>query len=199
MLLVLIKEIIQCEFESGLQIFIYVVDQYDFFVVIVVVMDQFNLSIQDVWIIIFISQFIFDIYIVFDVDGDFIGNNLECIVEICEGFIDVLKNFDDYLIIIQCWVLCQFKYFVFVLQVIIFIDVLCQVLVFEVIVFDCLGLLVWIGGIFLDFDLLVQNVKIVIFGECVEDVFYIIDVCNQLFVDFDLCKCLQVVLVEQLL
>lgn len=77
-------------------------------------------------------------------------------------------------------------------------DALRQVSVLEVIAPDRPGLLARIGGIFLDFDLSVQNAKIATLGERVEDVFYITDARNQPLADPDLCKRLQAALVEQL-
>ena len=196
--LVLIKETTQREFESGSQIFIYAADQHDFFAVTVAAMDQLNLSIQDARIITSTSQFTLDTYIVLDADGDSIGNNPERIAEIREGLIDALKNPDDYPTIIQRRVPRQLKHFAFAPQVTISTDALRQVSVLEVIAPDRPGLLARIGGIFLDFDLSVQNAKIATLGERVEDVFYITDARNQPLADPDLCKRLQAALVEQL-
>ena len=135
---------------------------------------------------------------VLDADGDSIGNNPERIAEIREGLIDALKNPDDYPTIIQRRVPRQLKHFAFAPQVTISTDALRQVSVLEVIAPDRPGLLARIGGIFLDFDLSVQNAKIATLGERVEDVFYITDARNQPLADPDLCKRLQAALVEQL-
>ncbi|MHA5861857.1 ACT domain-containing protein, partial [Pseudomonas aeruginosa] len=115
-----------------------------------------------------------------------------------EGLIDALKNPDDYPTIIQRRVPRQLKHFAFAPQVTISTDALRQVSVLEVIAPDRPGLLARIGGIFLDFDLSVQNAKIATLGERVEDVFYITDARNQPLADPDLCKRLQAALVEQL-
>nr|BAA75913.1 uridylyl transferase [Pseudomonas aeruginosa PAO1] len=131
-------------------------------------------------------------------DGDSIGNNPERIAEIREGLIDALKNPDDYPTIIQRRVPRQLKHFAFAPQVTISTDAVRQVSVLEVIAPDRPGLLARIGGIFLDFDLSVQNAKIATLGERVEDVFYITDARNQPLADPDLCKRLQAALVEQL-
>ncbi len=196
--LVLIKETTQREFESGSQIFIYAADQHDFFAVTVAAMDQLNLSIQDARIITSTSQFTLDTYIVLDADGDSIGNNPERIAEIREGLIDALKNPDDYPTIIQRRVPAPAQ----ALRLRPAGDHLhrraAPGLGARSHRPDRPGLLARIGGIFLDFDLSVQNAKIATLGERVEDVFYITDARNQPLADPDLCKRLQAALVEQL-
>jgi [protein-PII] uridylyltransferase len=59
-------------------------------------------------------------------------------------------------------------------------------------------LLARIGGIFLEFDLSLQNAKIATLGERVEDVFFITDADNQPLSDPQLCSRLQDAIVEQL-
>ena len=66
----------------------------------------------------------------------------------------------------------------------------------EVIAPDRPGLLARIGGLFLDFDLSVQNAKIATLGERVEDVFFVTDAQNQPLSDPELCKRIQTALVD---
>jgi [protein-PII] uridylyltransferase len=60
------------------------------------------------------------------------------------------------------------------------------------------GLLARVGGIFLDFDLSVQNAKIATLGERVEDVFYVTDAQGQPLSDPKLCEQLQQALIKNL-
>ena len=196
--LVLIKETTQREFEGGTQIFIYAPDQHDFFAVTVAAMDQLNLSIQDARILTSTSQFTLDTYVVLDVDGGSIGDDPERIEEIRQGLIDALKNPDDYRTIIQRRVPRQLKSFAFAPQVTIHTDALRPLSVIEVIAPDRPGLLARIGQIFLDFDLSVQNAKIVTLGERVEDVFFVTDAHSQPLADPELCARLQDSIVRQL-
>ncbi|KAF1051436.1 MAG: Bifunctional uridylyltransferase/uridylyl-removing enzyme [Stenotrophomonas maltophilia] len=196
--LVLIKETTQREFEGGTQIFIYAADQHDIFAVTVAAMDQLNLNIQDARIITSTSLFTLDTYIVLDADGGSIGEQPERISEIRQGLVDALKNPDDYPTIIQRRVPRQLKHFAFAPVVTISTDATRQVSVLEVTAPDRPGLLARIGGLFLDFDLSVQNAKIATLGERVEDVFYVTDAHNQPLSNPDLCKRVQSALVEQL-
>jgi [protein-PII] uridylyltransferase len=72
------------------------------------------------------------------------------------------------------------------------------VTVIELVAPDRPGLLAKIGGIFLDFDLSLQNAKIATLGERVEDVFFVTDANNQPLSDPELCKRLQDTIIEQL-
>ncbi|MDL2425305.1 ACT domain-containing protein, partial [Pseudomonas sp. BAgro211] len=76
-------------------------------------------------------------------------------------------------------------------QVTISTDAARQVSVLEVTAPDRPGLLARIGGLFLDFDLSVQNAKIATLGERVEDVFFVTDAHNQPLSDPELCKRIQ--------
>ncbi|OQR35069.1 [protein-PII] uridylyltransferase [Pseudomonas sp. T] len=194
--LVLIKETAQREFEGGTQIFIYAGDQHDFFAVTVAAMDQLNLNIQDARIITSTSLFTLDTYIVLDADGGSIGNNPSRVEEIREGLVNALKDPDEYPTIIQRRVPRQLKHFAFNPQVTISTDAARQVSVLEVTAPDRPGLLARIGGLFLDFDLSVQNAKIATLGERVEDVFFVTDAHNQPLSDPELCKRIQTALVD---
>ena len=60
------------------------------------------------------------------------------------------------------------------------------------------GLLARMGRIFLDFDISVQNAKIVTLGERVDDVFVITDANNQALSDPQLCERLQQTIIDTL-
>lgn len=199
-LLVLIceLEISSGNLEGGLQIFIYMLDICNLFVVMVNVLDSFGLIIMDVCIIISVDGFSLDIYIVFDENGMFIGNDWLCIEYICKMFIEMFKQLENFGIIVSCCMLCCYKYFDVFIQVMISNDIVNDCLVVEVYILDWFGLLVYIGCIFVCFELLVQNVCIVILGEKVEDVFFVIDLEGQLVFDLELCQCLQVMFKQEL-
>lgn len=92
----------------------------------------------------------------------------------------------------------QLKHFAFAPQVTISNDAQRPVTVLELSAPDRPGLLARIGGIFLEFDLSLQNAKIATLGERVEDVFFITDADNQPLSDPQLCLRLQAAIVEQL-
>ncbi|MCJ8169745.1 [protein-PII] uridylyltransferase [Atopomonas sediminilitoris] len=196
--LVLTRETTQRQFEGATQIFIYAPDQHDFFAVSVAAMDQLNLSIQDARIITSTSQFTLDTYIVLNADGEPLDNDATRLRQIREGLVAALKNPDDYPEIIQRRTPRQLKQFAFKPQVTIHNDAARHVSVLELLAPDRPGLLARIGGIFLDFDLSLQNAKIVTLGERVEDVFFVTDANNQPLADPDLCQRLSDAIVTQL-
>ncbi|WP_304639359.1 [protein-PII] uridylyltransferase [Pseudomonas sp.] len=196
--LVLIKETAQREFEGATQIFIYTPEQHDLFAVTVAAMDQLNLSIQDARIITSTSRFSLDTYIVLDADGASIGDNPERIRQIKQGLIEALSDPDSYPSIIQRRVPRQLKHFAFSPEVTIFNDHEGQHTILELSAPDRPGLLARMGKIFLDFDISVQNAKIVTLGERVDDVFVLTDANNQPLSDPDLCERLQQTIVRKL-
>ncbi|RHW21643.1 [protein-PII] uridylyltransferase [Pseudomonas jilinensis] len=196
--LVLIKETAQREFEGATQVFIYTPDQNDLFAATVAAMDQLNLSIQDARIITSTSRFSLDTYIVLDADGGSIGDNPERIRQIKQGLIEALSNPDDYPAIIQRRVPRQLKHFAFPPEVTIFNDPAGQHTILELSAPDRPGLLARMGRIFLDFDISVQNAKIVTLGERVDDVFVLTGADNQALSDPQLCQRLQQTIVATL-
>jgi [protein-PII] uridylyltransferase len=196
--LILIKETTQREFEGGTQIFIYAQDQHDFFAVTVAAMDQLNLSIQDARIITSTSQFTLDTYIVLDADGGSIGNHPARIQQIRSGLTQALRTPEEYPNIINRRVPRQLKHFTFSPQVNIYTDAQRAVSLIEITAPDRPGLLARVGGIFLDFDLSVQNAKIATLGERVEDVFYVTDAQGHPLSDPKLCAQLQQALIKNL-
>lgn len=189
--LVLLRETAQREFEGATQIFIYTPEQNDLFAVTAAAMDQLNLNIQDARIITSTSRFSLDTYIVLDADGGSIGDNPERIRQIKQGLVQALANPDDYPAIIQRRVPRQLKHFAFEPEVTIFNDHSGQHTILELTAPDRPGLLARMGKIFLDFDISVQNAKIVTLGERVDDVFVLTDANNQPLSDPELCKRLQ--------
>ena len=196
--LVLIKETAQREFEGATQIFIYTPEQNDLFAATVSAMDQLNLSIQDARIITSTSQFSLDTYIVLDSDGGSIGENPERIRQIKQGLVDALSDPDAYPSIIQRRVPRQLKHFAFAPEVTIFNDPSGLHTILELSAPDRPGLLARMGRIFLDFDISVQNAKIVTLGERVDDVFVITDANNQALSDPQLCERLQQTIIDTL-
>ncbi|QJD60973.1 [protein-PII] uridylyltransferase [Pseudomonas sp. gcc21] len=196
--LVLIKETAQREFEGATQIFIYTPEQNDLFAVTVAAMDQLNLSIQDARVITSTGRFSLDNYIVLDADGESIGDNPERIKQIKRGLVDALSDPDSYPSIIQRRVARQLKHFAFPPEVTIFNDHGGQHTILELSAPDRPGLLARMGKIFLDFDISVQNAKIVTLGERVDDVFVLTDANNEPLSDPDLCASLQSTIVETL-
>lgn len=196
--LVLIKETAQREFEGATQIFIYTPEQNDLFAVTVAAMDQLNLSIQDARVITSTGRFSLDNYIVLDADGESIGDNPERIRQIKSGLIEALSDPDSYPSIIQRRVARQLKHFAFPPEVTIFNDHGGQHTILELSAPDRPGLLARMGKIFLDFDISVQNAKIVTLGERVDDVFVLTDANNEPLSDPDLCARLQATIVETL-
>ncbi|TVP87216.1 MAG: [protein-PII] uridylyltransferase, partial [Pseudomonadaceae bacterium] len=189
--LVLIKETAQREFEGATQVFIYTPDQHDLFAATVAAMDQLNLSIQDARIITSTSRFSLDTYIVLDADGSSIGDNPERIRQVKEGLTEALSNPDEYPNIIQRRVPRQLKHFAFPPEVNIFNDPAGQHTILELSAPDRPGLLARMGHIFLEFDISIQNAKIVTLGERVDDVFVLTDADNQALSDPELCQRLQ--------
>lgn len=196
--LVLIKETAQREFEGATQIFIYTPEQHDLFAVTVAAMDQLNLSIQDARVITTTSRFSLDTYIVLDADGGSIGDNPKRTREIKRGLIDVLSDPDAYPAIIQRRVPRQLKHFSFEPEVTISTDHEGQHTILELSAPDRPGLLAKMGKIFLDYDISVQNAKIVTLGERVDDVFVITDAQDEPLSDPQLCARLQRTIIETL-
>lgn len=196
--LVMLRETAQREFEGATQIFIYTPEQNDLFAVTAAAMDQLNLNIQDARIITSTSRFSLDTYIVLDADGGSIGDNPERIRQIKHGLIEALSDPDDYPAIIQRRVPRQLKHFAFDPEVTIFNDHGGQHTILELTAPDRPGLLARMGKIFLDFDISVQNAKIVTLGERVDDVFVLTDANNQPLSDPQLCQRLQNTIVKTL-
>lgn len=196
--LVLIKETAQREFEGATQIFIYTPGQHDLFAVTVAAMDQLNLSIQDAHVITTTNKFSLDTYIVLDADGGSIGDNPERTREIKRSLIDALSDPDAYPSIIQRRVPRQLKHFAFEPEVTIFTDHEGQHTILELSAPDRPGLLAKMGKIFLDYDISVQNAKIVTLGERVDDVFVITDANDEPLSDPQLCLRLQRTIIETL-
>ncbi|SDR80820.1 UTP--GlnB (protein PII) uridylyltransferase, GlnD [Halopseudomonas litoralis] len=196
--LVLIKETAQREFEGATQIFLYTPEQHDQFAVTAAAMDQLNLSIQDARIITTSNRFSLDTYIVLDADGGPIGDNPERIREIKRGLLEALSDPDAYPAIIQRRVPRQLKHFAFDPEVTIFTDHSAQHTILELSAPDRPGLLAKMGKIFLDFDISVQNARIVTLGERVDDVFVITDADNQPLSDPLLCERLQNTIIRTL-
>ncbi|WP_373185518.1 [protein-PII] uridylyltransferase [Halopseudomonas sp.] len=196
--LVLIKETAQREFEGATQIFIYTPEQHDLFAVTVAAMDQLNLSIQDARIITSTNRFSLDTYIVLDADGSSIGDSPERIRQIKRDLMDALADPDAYPSIIQRLVPRQLKHFSFAPEVTIFNAPERQHTILELSAPDRPGLLARMGRILLDFDINVQNAKIVTLGERVDDVFVLTDANNQALSDPELCRRLQNTIVETL-
>ncbi|PKM31195.1 MAG: [protein-PII] uridylyltransferase [Gammaproteobacteria bacterium HGW-Gammaproteobacteria-11] len=196
--LVLIKETAQREFEGATQIFIYTPEQHDLFAVTVAAMDQLNLSIQDARIITSTNRFSLDTYIVLDADGSSIGDNPERIRQIKQNLVEALHDPDAYPAIIQRRVPRQLKHFSFAPEVNIFNAPDGQHTILELSAPDRPGLLARMGRILLDFDISVQNAKIVTLGERVDDVFVLTDGKNQALSDPDLCQRLQQTIIETL-
>ncbi|MEJ6655830.1 MAG: ACT domain-containing protein, partial [Pseudomonas sp.] len=196
--LVLIKETAQREFEGATQIFLYTPEQHDQFAVTAAAMDQLNLSIQDARIITTSNRFSLDTYIVLDADGGPIGDNPERIREIKRGLLEALSDPDAYPAIIQRRVPRQLKHFAFDPEVTIFTDHGGQHTILELSAPDRPGLLAKMGKIFLDYDISVQNARIVTLGERVDDVFVITDADNQPLSDPLLCERLQNTIIRTL-
>ncbi|MEH6687483.1 MAG: [protein-PII] uridylyltransferase [Halopseudomonas sabulinigri] len=196
--LVLIKETAQREFEGATQIFIFTPEQNDLFAATVSAMDQLNLSIQDARIISSTSQFSLDTYIVLDSDGGSIGDNPERIRQIKHELLEALSDPDAFPTIIQRLVPRQLKHFAFAPEVTIFNDPNGQHTILELSAPDRPGLLARMGRILLDFDISVQNAKIVTLGERVDDVFVLTDADNQALSDPALCERLQQNIIDTL-
>lgn len=196
--LVLIRETAQREFEGATQVFIYTPDQNDLFAATVAAMDQLNLSIQDARIITSTSRFSLDTYIVLDADGDSIGDDPQRIRQIRQSLTEALANPDEYPAIIQRRVPRQLKHFAFPAEVNIFNDPQGLHTILELSAPDRPGLLARMGRIFLDFDISVQNAKIVTLGERVDDVFVLTDADNQALSDPELCRRLRETIISTL-
>ena len=195
--LVLIKETAQREFEGATQIFLYTSEQHDLFAVTVAAMDQLNLSIQDARVIA-TNNINLGTYIVLDADGGPIGDNPERIREIKSELSEVLSDSEIHPSIIQRRVPRQLKHFAFAPEVTIFTDHGGQHTTLELSAPDRPGLLAKMGKIFLDFDISVQNARIVTLGERVDDVFVLTDADNQPLSDPQLCQRLQNTIIRTL-
>ena len=195
--LVLIKETAQREFEGATQIFLYTSEQHDLFAVTVAAMDQLNLSIQDARVIA-TNNINLGTYIVLDADGGPIGDNPGRIREIKRELSEVLSDPEIHPSIIQRRVPRQLKHFAFAPEVTIFTDHSGQHTTLELSAPDRPGLLAKMGKIFLDFDISVQNARIVTLGERVDDVFVLTDADNQPLSDPQLCQRLQSTIIRTL-
>ncbi|NLY59649.1 MAG: [protein-PII] uridylyltransferase, partial [Gammaproteobacteria bacterium] len=195
--LVLIKETAQREFEGATQIFLYTPEQHDLFAVTAAAMDQLNLSIQDARVIT-ANRINLGTYIVLDADGGPIGDNPERIREIKRALNEALSDPDAYPSIIQRRVPRQLKHFAFAPEVTISTDHGGQHTILELSAPDRPGLLAKMGKIFLDFDISVQNARIVTLGERVDDVFLLTDADNQPLSDPQLCQRLQNTIIRTL-
>lgn len=80
------------------------------------------------------------------------------------------------------------KVFNIFFEVVISNDLEYEYMVMELVVLDCLGLLVEVGCIFFEYNVLIYSVCIVMLGEWVEDVFFISDVDGNMIQDLDLCE-----------
>lgn len=196
--LVLIRDVTTREFEGGTQIFIYAPDQHDFFAVTVAVMDQLNLNIHDARIMTSTSRFTLDTYIVLDVDGQPIGQDLERVEKINARLTQALRHPDGYSTLIQRRVPRQLKHFSFAPRITISNDAQGSQTIIELVAPDRPGLLARVGQLFKDFNLSLHNAKISTMGERVEDVFFVTDANQQPLSDPALCQRLQHALIEQL-
>ncbi len=195
--LVLVKETAQGEYEGATQIFLYTPEQHDLFAVTAAAMDQLNLSIQDARVIT-ANHINLGTYIVLDADGGPIGDNPGRIREIKSELSEALSDPDAYPAIIQRRVPRQLKHFAFAPEVTIFTDHGGQHTILELSAPDRPGLLAKMGKIFLDFDISVQNARIVTLGERVDDVFVLTDADNQPLSDPQLCQRLQSTIIRTL-
>ena len=195
--LVLIKETAQREYEGATQIFLYTSEPHELFAVTAAAMDQLNLSIQDARVLT-TNNINLGTYIVLDADGGPIGDNPERIREIKRALREALSDPDTYPATIQRRVPRQLKHFAFAPEVTIFTDHGGQHTTLELSAPDRPGLLAKMGKIFLDFDISVQNARIVTLGERVDDVFVLTNADNQPLSDPQLCERLQNTIIRTL-
>ena len=133
-----------------------------------------------------------------DSDGGSIGDNPERIRQIKHELLEALSDPDAFPTIIQRLVPRQLKHFAFAPEVTIFNDPNGQHTILELSAPDRPGLLARMGRILLDFDISVQNAKIVTLGERVDDVFVLTDADNQALSDPALCERLQQNIIDTL-
>lgn len=125
---------------------------------------------------------IFDIFEVMLADSFVDGDVLWLEVVLC----DVLVG-DLFWLCFLCWVIfCQLCYFCFVfcIEFCDIVDVGSSSICFSLVVLDCFGLLVDVVYVLCNQCLCVYDVCIVIFGECVEDMFVISDEYDYFLIEF---------------
>lgn len=196
--LILIKETTSREHVGATQIFIYTKDQENVFAAVATALAQLRLNIQDARLYSSPEGNTIDTFYVLDENNDSIGDDIERIELIKNALLDELSQVDEYSDIIRRRTARQLKHFAMPTQTLISNDLNSTYTMLEVISPDRPGLLAYIGRIFLEFGIQVQNAKITTLGERVEDIFYITDNNGDPLSDPELCEKLQQQICRQL-
>ena len=196
--LILIKESTSREHEGATQIFIYTKDRDNVFVAVATALSQLALSILDARLYSAVEGYTIDTFYVLDENNQAIGQDSKRIKLIRSALQNELSLVDEYSDIIRRRTPRRLKHFAMPARTNISNDLHSPHTILEVTCPDRPGLLAYIGRIFLEFDIRLQNAKITTLGERVEDIFYITDKDGLPLSDPALCESLQKEICRQL-
>ncbi len=189
--LILIKASTNRQLESATQIFIYTRDRDNVFVAVATTLSQLGLSIQDARLYSSLQGYTIDTFYVLDENNQPIGDNPRRVEMIKQALLHELRLVDEYSDIIRRRTPRQLKHFAMPTRTSISNELNCAYTILEVTSPDRPGLLAYIGRIFLEFGIQLQNAKITTLGERVEDIFFITDRFGQPLSDPKQCEDLQ--------
>ena len=196
--LVIIKETTSREHEGATQIFIYTKDRDNVFAAAATALAQLGLSIQDARLYSSPREYTLDTFYVLDEHNEAIGDDPVRVELIRKTLLIELQLVDQYSEIIRRRTPRQLKSFAMPTRTRISNELNNSYTILEVISPDRPGLLAYIGRVFLEFDIRLQNAKITTLGERVEDIFFITDKNGLPLSDPDLCEQLQDEICRQL-
>ncbi|MBU2886969.1 [protein-PII] uridylyltransferase [Gilvimarinus agarilyticus] len=196
--LILIQETSSRELEGATQIFVRCKGRDKVFATMAAALDQLNLSVQDARIYSSKSGFTLDTFFVLNQDGEPLGTDPAVLQRLHKHLTTELEQMDEAPSTCSRRTPRRLKHFTMPTRTIIRNDIASGYTLLEVISPDRPGLLACISGVFIQFDLHLQNAKIATLGERVEDIFYITDNQEQPLADPELCQRLQEEICRQL-
>ncbi len=189
--IILIGRALSSELESATKIFICVKERSNIFAAVCACLNQLNLNIQDARLYHSDSGYTLDTFFVLDQNNEPIGDDPTRAERIKKALRHELSLVDDYVNVINRRTPRILKHFSMPTQTRLFNETGSEHSVLEIISPDRPGLLARIGGVFLQFDIQLQNAKISTLGERVEDIFFITDAQGNPLSDPQLCDDLQ--------
>ena len=189
--IILIGQALSSEIESATKIFIWVKERNYIFAAVCACLNQLNLNIQDARLYHSDSGYTLDTFFVLDQNDEPIGDDIARIEKIRAALHHELSLVDDYPNVIKRRTPRILKHFAMPTQTRLFNETGSECSVLEVISPDRPGLLARIGGVFVQFNIQLQNAKISTLGERVEDIFFITDANGKPLSDPEQCQSLQ--------
>ncbi len=196
--LVLIKETTSREHEGATQVFVRTKDRDNVFAATATALAQLGLNIQDARLYSSVEGYTIDTFYLLNENNEPIGNDPARVEKIRRTLLSELSLVDKYSDIIRRRTPRQLKNFAMPTRTTLSNELHNSYTVLEVISPDRPGLLAYIGRIFLEFGIQLQNAKITTLGERVEDVFFITDKSGAPLSDPKLCENLQREICRQL-